>query len=314
MTTPPPALSTMWAMQPRFERDLHAFFVRAGELGYGGVEVNHSMDAEQVAACFEASARTGIPVTSIHAPAPLERVEARGRSLENRALNLASLDEAERTLAVEHHVRSIEVAAAHEVRHVVVHLGQMPRVLTSDRWLREHWKRREAPSATERWDERVEWTHRERAEAVGPYFEAARRSLAALAERAADLGVTIGLECRLYLHEFPTPEEAAELLRDHSPEVAGYWHDAGHAEVLHRLDLVPLESWFTLLGDRLTGAHLHDVDGLRDHRAPGIPDGLDFAWLASRLPPTALRTFEIDQHEPDEAVARAVEVVGFPVI
>ena len=40
----------MWAMQPRFERDLHAFFVRTGELGYGGVEVNHSMDAEQVAA------------------------------------------------------------------------------------------------------------------------------------------------------------------------------------------------------------------------------------------------------------------------
>ena len=78
--------------------------------------------------------------------------------------------------------------------------------------------------------------------------------------------------------------------------------------IFARLGLVPLESWFTLVGDRLTGAHLHDVDGLRDHRAPGIRGGIDFAGLATRLPPSALRTFEIDQHESDEAVAQAVDV------
>ncbi|MEZ4502707.1 MAG: sugar phosphate isomerase/epimerase [Dehalococcoidia bacterium] len=306
---PRPALSTMWAVQPRFERDLDAFVRRAAELGFAGIEVNHGMDAWQLREAFEAAGRYGLEVTSLHAPAPLELVEAfDGR--ENRTLNLAALDEAERGTAVEHHLRSLEVAAAHEVGRVVVHLGgigALDESLASERWLRTHFDRRERPDIAEEWDERLEAARAERASVAPPWFEAARRSLAELAARAADLGVTMGLESRLRYHEFPLPEECANLVAPYAASVVGYWHDTGHAEVLARIGVVPLASWFPLTEGRLVGVHVSDVRGLRDHYAPGAGD-LDFEALAPHLDASALRTFEVDQNETDAALARALEV------
>ncbi len=88
---PLPALSTMWAVQPRFERDLGAFMGRAAELGYRAVEINHSMTAEQAGAIlgYAALPGAGLPVSGVHAPAPLERHPSAGW---NRELNLAALD------------------------------------------------------------------------------------------------------------------------------------------------------------------------------------------------------------------------------
>jgi sugar phosphate isomerase/epimerase len=81
--------------------------------------------------------------------------------------------------------------------------------------------------------------------------------------------------------------------------------------VQHRLGLVDRATWWDLLGDRLVGLHLHDVRGLVDHRAPGNGD-VDFAWLAERIraaAPSPALTFEIDQREPDDDVARGLEVL-----
>lgn len=311
-----PSLSTMWAVQPRFERDLRAFLERAAELGYGGVEINHSMDAAQVGAILGFGM---LPVTGVHAPAPLDRHPTLGW---NRELNLASTNDEERRAAVEAHLRSVELAAEAGARHVVVHLGAVgARALAGERRLRSLFERlpagapavaagRASADAQLRaeWERTVDETVRARAAAAGPYLAAARRSLEAVAGRAEALGVTIGLESRLHYHEIPLPQEAVDLLAPYPASVAGYLHDVGHAEVLHRLGLVDRGSWFDLLRERLVGLHLHDVRRLTDHRAPGNGD-VDYAWLAARIPATAARTFEIDQHERDEDVARGLEVM-----
>ncbi|MPZ98113.1 MAG: TIM barrel protein [Dehalococcoidia bacterium] len=298
---PPPSLSTMWAVQPRFERDLHAFLERAAELGFRGVEINHSMDAEQTGAILGIRS---LEVTGVHAPAPLERHATYGW---NRGMNLASTDEEERRIAVEQHLRSVDLATEAGARHVVVHLGgHGKRLLEGERRLRSMYPRR--AELGEEWARTVDATLQERAALGDDYLERARRSLDTLAERAEQRGVTIGLECRLHFHEIPSPEEALDLLGPYPVRVAGYLHDVGHAEVQHRLGLVDRSTWFDLLGDRLVGLHLHDVRGLVDHRAPGNGD-VDFEWLATRVNATAARTFEVDQHEPDEDVARGLEVL-----
>ena len=300
MAQGPPALSTMWAMQPRLERDLPAFIDRAVELGFGAIEINHSMEADHVAAI-----RSHAPVTvnSVHAPAPLEQHSRRGW---NRDLNLASTDEEEREIAAQYALRSIELAAEVGARAVVVHLGHI-----GSAPLDGEVKRREL------FDQDVTggdlWAHagaeaiQMRAQLAPPQFAQAHRSLDQLAAAAQQAGVTIGLETRLRYHHIPLPDEAATLLADYPPEVAGYWHDSGHAEVLHRIGLVDADAWFESLGDRVVGIHVSDVNGLLDHRAPGNGD-LDFAALASKIPHDAVRTFEIDQHEPDDDVARALEL------
>jgi len=294
----------MWAVQPRYERDLRAFMERAAELGYDAVELNHSMDASQAGAIL---GHGTLPVTGVHAPAPLERHPQRG---ENRGLNLAAIDDEERTLAVAYHLRSIDLAAQAGAQLVVVHLGGVgSRLLDGERRLRSMYERR--GQLREEWDATVDATVRERAAQSAPWLEAARRSLAELSEAASRARVTLSIETRLHYHEIPLPHELADLLASYPLDVAGYQHDVGHAEVQHRLGVTDRSAWWDLLSDRLTGLHLHDVRGLTDHRSPGNGD-VDFAWLATRIQqanPAALRTFEIDQHESDEDVASGLQLL-----
>ncbi|MGE3856698.1 MAG: sugar phosphate isomerase/epimerase family protein [Dehalococcoidia bacterium] len=304
MTNPnasPPALSTMWAVQPRYERDLGAFMDRAAELGYEAIEINHSMTAEHAGAIL---GHARLPVTGVHGPAPLERHPSAGW---NRELNLASTDEAERALSVQYHRASIALAAEAGASLVVVHLGGVgSRMLAGERRLRSLYDRR--ASVPEEWQRAVDETLKERAAQAAPWLEQARRSLDEMAETAADAHVTLSIETRLHYHEIPLPHELADLLAPYPAEVAGYQHDVGHAEVHHRLGVTDRSAWWDLLGDRLTGLHLHDVRGLTDHRAPGNGD-VDFAWLAERIAaarPGANRTFEIDQRESDEDTARGL--------
>lgn len=301
---PPPALSTMWAVQPRYERDLGAFLERTAELGFGAVEINHSMTAEHAGAILGYGR---LPVTGVHAPAPLERHPTAGW---NRELNLAATDEAERALAVQFHRRSIDLAAESGARIVVVHLGGVgSRMLAGERRLRSMYDRRESLPAE--WQAAIDETLKERAAMAAPWLEAARRSLEEMAETAVARGVTLSIETRLHYHEIPLPQELVDLLAPYPAHVAGYQHDVGHAEVHHRLGVTDRSAWWDLLGDRLVGLHLHDVRGLTDHRAPGNGD-VDFAWLAERIAaarPGANRTFEIDQRESDEDTARGLDLL-----
>lgn len=300
---PPIALSTMWAVQPRFERDLRAFMERAAELGYDAIEINHSMDAEQTGAILGHGV---LPVTNVHAPAPLEQHPRLGW---NRGLDLASDDEQERGLAVHYTKRSVDCAVDAGAQAVVVHLGAVSRSpINGDRRLRSMYPGGARASAEPARENAITEALRDRSSLARPALQRARRSLEEIVAYAEPRSVAIGLECRLSFHEIPLPDEAAELLAPYPPAVAGYWHDVGHAEVLHRLGLVERSTWFDMLGDHLIGVHISDVAGIRDHRAPGNGD-VDYGWLAERLPPGAALTLEIDQREPDEAVRGALDVL-----
>ena len=114
----------------------------------------------------------------------------------------------------------------------------------------------------------------------------------------------LGVESRINLLEIPLPTELPYLLEELDIALAGYWHDVGHAEVLHRLGYCERELWFEQPGVRCVGAHVHDVRGILDHRAPGLGD-VDFAWHLSRLKHLEWLTLEINQNEPDESVVAA---------
>jgi len=108
--------------------------------------------------------------------------------------------------------------------------------------------------------------------------------------------------CGLACHE-------ADILIDDcsqlAPEQAGYWHDAGHAEVLHRLGLIDRHAWLDGWSRRLVGAHLHDVIGLGDHRAPGDGD-VDWGYIVAGVSHLPGYTLEINQHQSDEKVRAAI--------
>lgn len=292
------SLSTMWAQQDRFVADMHEFAREAARLGYDAIEVSHSTGAEP----FERlMSYPGVPISSIHAPAPLVRD---GANRANSALNLAATDEDERREAVAYAQRSIDLTKEHGGAYVVVHLGGVGNAMFDA----ERELRRLYDSGT-REGERVETLRAQiistRAEQAAPWLAQAARSLRELAERGERLGIAIGIENRLHYHEIPQPEECRALLAGYAPQVAGYWHDVGHAEVQWRLGLADKRLWLDTNGARCIGTHLHDVDGIGDHRAPGNGD-VAWDYIRDGLPAGALRVFEINQTQPAEDVARAI--------
>ena len=102
------------------------------------------------------------------------------------------------------------------------------------------------------------------------------------------------------------------LLDGFALDQAGYWHDVGHAEVLHRLGFIDRRAWLDALSSRCIGAHLHDVIGLGDHRAPGDGD-VEWGYVVTGVQHLPGYTLEINQHQPDELVSAApafLESVG----
>ncbi len=289
------ALSTMW-WQGR-SPNLREFARAARRLGYPNVEISYVVGPEGVDELLSAHE---VGITSLHNPVPRVPI---GEGRTSDQLNLAATDEEERQQAVALGRRTLELAARAGARAVVFHLGHLPRALEPERELRRLYaqgvREGEEVAALRR------RCHQMRAEAVGPHLERARRSLEELAEAAASLGVAIALENRVHYHEIPTVDEMHHLLAPFPPSLVGYWHDVGHAEVLDRLGLVPKERWLRELGERCLGSHLHDVDGLTDHRAPGHGTA-DWGYIARYLPPHALRVLEVDQRVPEEEVAAAL--------
>lgn len=290
------ALSTMYAQQKRFDNG--ADFARyAADAGYDAIEVSHSTPPEKLREVLDSGI---LPVTSIHQPAPHVEVDG-GKS--NADLNLASTRKSEHARALRHALRSVEWAAEAGASALVVHLGEVEGSFSGTtaelyRLFRQHGIRDSRAA-----EARAEMEQR-RAEAAPANLEAARESLEQLVEAARPHGIVIGIENRLEYHQIPLPAESIALMDGFAPSEVGHWHDTGHAEVLDRLGFLPHRAWFGELGDRLVGAHVHDVRGVVDHRAPGTAQ-LDWEMVAAGLASLDAITLEIDQRETDEDVRAA---------
>jgi sugar phosphate isomerase/epimerase len=292
------ALSTMWAQQERFRGHMDDFARIAAAAGYTAIEPSHSTDTEGLERLITCAI---LPIASLHAPTPRER-NFRGRW--NGDLNLAALDEGERTAAVVATCKTIDYAARLGARAVVVHLGACGNgLLPAERRLRtlyQSGQREGNEFAAQRTS-----ASENRAVLAEAHLPVARRSLEELANYAARAGVAIGLENRLHYHEIPRYDEVPDLIGPYPADLVGYWHDVGHAEVQHRLGLVDRNLWLDTNGLRTIGSHLHDVAGLVDHRAPGQGD-VEWDYIRDGLPPQALRTFEIKQTAPEPLLAEAL--------
>jgi sugar phosphate isomerase/epimerase len=289
----------MYAQQERFS-DGAAFARYVRDAGYDGIEISHSTREAKFREIIESG---HLPVSSVHQPAPWA-AHSDGRG--NPKLNLASTDEAERRVAVAHAIESIEWAGRIGAKRSVCHLGAVGDV--GEQYDEERQMRRMFDSGQASEPEFAELRERavaRRAEGAEAAVAAARTSLLELVRAAEPLGIAIGLENRYHFHELPHPLEYDQILEGLSAEQAGYWHDVGHAEVLHRLGFIDRHLWLNHNGERCIGAHLHDVSGIGDHRAPGDGD-VDWGYIVRGLQHLQAFTLEVNQHQPDEAVRGAI--------
>jgi len=285
------ALSTMWSQRynhmDRFVRDVQEF-------GFSQVELNSILTPPKLGELL----KLGVKVSSVHCPCP---VTTSRLGIPAASLQLSSLDEEERGEALRFAQGTIELASRVGAEAVVIHAGKVKLDFGLEdklHWLYKHRNSEEFEKARQK-------LIQERDSRAAPYLEAARRSLLQLARFAQGWGVRLGLETRFYFYEIPQLEEMEVLLQELPPDVVGYWHDVGHAEVKARLGLTPHEEWFIRFRDRLIGVHLHDVLGIQDHRAPGTGD-VDWDFIARNTPSSAIKVCEIGEWNTWEACAHAV--------
>lgn len=296
------AISTMWS-QGNFGRDgqdgddMAAFAERVASLGFPHVEINYVIPPEGVEAILNSN---HVSFSSIHNPCP--RVKLLGKNSEH--LNLAARDEEERAAAVQVARDSIATAQRAGAKLMVVHLGGIGgNMFDEEKQLRRLYDEgvRDGEQVEALRKSAVERRHRE----APDWFPQAKKSLAEIAEAAEPAGVAIGLESRFHYHEFPDIDEMHELLADYPNHVSGFWIDVGHVEVLDRLGLIPLHRWLDELAERCIGSHVHDVDGLADHRAPGHGTA-DWDHYRDKLPPQIPRIFEINQKQSEDRVRGSI--------
>ncbi len=273
--------------------------------GFQAIEISNSVTKPLLGEILPALREHSISTTSVHnycptfTPRLLPGEEARPEPL------FSSSDAEERGVALELSQRTLELAADLEAKAVVLHLGttslEPPNKLLKDLFDRDRIETQEGV-------EKISEIKAERARAGEAVKDAVYFSLEALTGQAEALGILLGIENRIYLEDYPTYEETAQILKDFDGGNFGYWHDVGHGTVHENLGLARMAEVLPVLGPHLIGLHIHDAKGYADHIAPGQGDS-DYDLLASHLSPDTLRVLEVHRQAKEEEVLDGIALL-----
>ncbi len=290
-------LSTMWGVG-QFQR-LNDFFSTGEDLGFTRFELNHGVDS----CMLNGLNLNSHQIVSLHEPCPADISTA---TLGARNWLISAPDEDKRQQGVAAVRRSIDLAHQLGARLVIVHPGRVDMDKGLERPLRDLYQagRSDSPAYAEA-KQRIVAARATQAEFN---LRAVRRSLLELAEHAGRLGVQLGLENRDHYYEIPLLHELADLLDMLPAEVVGYVHDVGHAQKLENLGFGTHEEWLSAFAPRMTAVHLHDIDGLRDHLAPGLGH-MDWQLVARYVPAAAMRTCECRNDTAPQKLAAGVKLL-----
>ena len=284
------AVSTVWAKARAGEAapygpeaEAQAVLAALDQVGLSRLELEYRLSGPVVERLLPEFKARGWRVGSLHNFAPLPPGVPRERA-SGDLFNLAALDGGERRRAVEHTMRTMELANELEAPAVVLHLGRVEAAL--DKTVTA--QAAEAGETTPALAENLAL----RARTAPRHLDAVSFSLERLAVRAQALGVTLGLENRFHAFQIPGLDELGLLLERFSGAPLGLWYDCGHARVQELAGLSRAAAWLEAFGPTLVGCHLHDARGASDHIPPGRGE-LDWPALTRALASAPLKVLEV---------------------
>ena len=291
------SLSTMWSADQ--EMPFSETFALARKLGFTGFEFSNKVTPR----LYQEWDRNKYYVSTLHDPCPSEFGYT---ELKIQDVSLSSLDESHRVKAVDNLKRSIDLAVRLGSRSVVVHCGSIHCDHSRDTIIREWYLQGKA--GTPEYIQIQQDYIADRDQHKQPHLNQVLRSLEEMINFARGSGIFIGLENRNRYHDLPLPDEMETFLQLCDEPWFGFQYDAGHAHNLEALGMVGKGEWLRRFHHRLIGMHLHDVDGLQDHLAPGMGE-VDYSSLAPYLGDGILRTLEVSPDCTIEQIAHGLEVL-----
>lgn len=297
------ALSTSWNVFRAKSASDMLFEIQ--ELGFNEIELSFSLTAGMCAGVKKSIKATGIKVRSLHNYCPIPEGLTVEEALPD-CFSMSSLDEDERERAVKFTLKTIETAADFQARAVVLHCGRVEIPdKTRDLIRLYEGARKDSPE----FKELRELIIRERKDSLGRHLDQTLKSLDTLNAAAKKEGIRLGVETRYYFREIPSLQEIGLILKEFNGSQIGYWHDAGHAEVMERLGFYNHQEILELYKDSMLGIHLHDLTGCHDHKAPGQGD-LDFTKIKPYLNKNCLKVMEAHQPASAEDIKKGKALLG----
>jgi sugar phosphate isomerase/epimerase len=257
------------------------------ELGLDGIELEYRITETQLRQ-MRPRLKKDLSVLTIHNYFPYPDNLPNAKPSGDLFL-LSSSDKDERLKAIRYSIRTLEHAYDLGAKAVILHLGKvdMPNLISEIRGLMGKGKAHQ--------DERLAFINRQRRERRSmhqQHLDAVLFSLDTLNKEAEQKGLLLGIENRYHLHEIPDFDEIETILEQFHGGNIRYWHDAGHAFAQESMGIISQKDLLTAYSEMLIGVHLHDAEGLNDHRAPGQGE-VDFDQIKSFLKPSHIRILEV---------------------
>jgi sugar phosphate isomerase/epimerase len=218
---------------------------------------------------------------------------------------LSSEDRDERSMAVDYSTRSIEHANDLECSAVILHLGRVNMPGPT-----KHFKELFSSGKIDS-DEGLaflEEQRRIRKSIHRKHLDAALFSLEKLNRIAENNNVFLGIENRYHFHEIPDFDEIGFILKEFKGSRLRYWHDVGHAQVHENMGICKQKDLLDAYSGEMLGIHLHDIQGLDDHFAPGQGE-MDFNEIRPFLRQDVIKIMEINSEVEREALAAGRDVI-----
>lgn len=254
-------------------------------LGFQRVELNFALTTGIVKEMISLKRRGVMEVVSVHNFCPIPNGISRKQALPD-TFSLASLDEGEREKAVYFTRKSIDTAAKISAQALVLHVGKVQieerirtLALAYDSGDRQSYNRLKAQM------------EKERKAKAKKAFSQVLKSLEQLCHYAQKQKVKLGIENRYYFCEIPSIKEMEIIFKTFPHPTICYWHDVGHAQVYENLGLIKHKMILDKFSQRMVGVHLHDIEGIDDHRAP-LKGKFDFTLLKPYINRTTLCVLE----------------------
>ena len=269
------------------------------EAGFDTVELGFNLTEKVLDGIVKLADRKAISISSVHNFCPMPSgMPAEQASPDH--FSLASHDQSERKKAVDCTKRTMEVAKHLKAKVVVLHAGRIE-IKDKTRKLYELICRGENPAKF------VKEMLEERNAKQPGHFKNVMSSLEDLAGHAKKVNIKIAVENRYYFREIPSFDELSMIFSHFGKNEIFYWHDMGHAQLFEHLGLQKHRDYLSAFSKYMTGIHIHDIIGIKDHKPP-FSGEMDFSLIKPFISDDdIIKVLEIHQPATSSDIKESVE-------
>lgn len=296
------SLSTSWN-GPDTD-DGHKIVAEAKELGFDLLELNYSLKITTLREILAEKNDGSITISSLHNYCPAVQSLKFGKP-QLEPYSLCALESQERQSAIKHSLKTIEFAELFQAPAVVLHGGWIE-MENLENVLREMY--RDNMQGTPKYQKLKGEYLKKREKKSGHHLEGLCRTLEVLNQEATRRKIKLGIENRYSYTDVPNFDEIGTILKKFDGSSIFYWHDVGHAQVQEELGFTKHLDLLETYKNKMIGVHLHDVEGIDDHRVP-LLGKFDFEKIKPYLCPDTIKVMELVVKAPRQEVARGLNYI-----